>query len=117
VDTSPTRGSATVRIDAPAETAFAHLTDLTKLPELSPENARCEFREPSNRLEVGARFRRHNKTLDHEWHADCVITESFDAPLLEHPEIYPGRIEGRRDQLQQGCVTTLADLKAALEHR
>ena len=47
----------------------------------------------------------------------CVVTESFHAPLLEHPEIYPGKIEGRRDQLQQGCETTLANLKAALEGR
>jgi uncharacterized protein YndB with AHSA1/START domain len=153
VDPSPTRGSATVRIDAPAEAAFAHLTDLTKLPELSPENVRCEFLEPSDRLEVGARFRGHNKARDYEWHADCVVTEftpgrsfayevppdyehatvwsylvepdgdgcvvteSFHAPLLELPEIYPGTIEGRRDQLQRGCETTLANLKAALEDR
>jgi len=46
-----------------------------------------------------------------------VVTESFNAPLLEHPEIYPAEIEGRRDQLQQGCETTLANLKAALEDR
>ena len=153
MDDSPTRGSASVRIDAPAEVAFAHLTDLTKLPELSPENVRCEFLEPSARIEVGARFRGHNKARDYEWHADCVVTEftpgrsfayevppdfeyatvwsylvepdgdgcvvteSFDAPLLEHPEIYPAEIAGRRDQLQQGCETTLANLKVALEGR
>lgn len=153
MDDSPTRGSASVRIDAPAEAAFAHLTDLTKLPELSPENVRCELLEPSVRLEVGARFRGHNKARNYEWHADCVVTEftpgrsfayevppdfeyatvwsylvepdgdgcvvteSFDAPLLEHPEIYPAEIAGRRDQLQQGCETTLANLKAALENR
>ena len=45
----------------------------------------------------------------------CIVTESFHAPLLEQPEIYPGRIEGRRDQLQRGCEITLANLKAALE--
>ncbi len=106
-----------MRIDASAEDAFAHLTDLTKLPELSPENVRCEFLEPSNRIEVGARFRGHNRARDYEWHADCVVTESFHAPLLEHPEFYPGTIEGRRDNLQRGCETTMANLKAALEDR
>ena len=153
MDDSPTRGSASVRIDAPAEVAFAHLTDLTKLPELSPENVRCEFLEPSVRIEVGARFRGHNKARDYEWHADCVVTEftpgrsfayevppdfeyatvwsylvepdgdgsvdtdSFHPPLHEHPEIYPAEIAGRRDQLQRGCETTLANLKVALEGR
>ena len=153
MDDSPTRGSASVRIDAPAEVAFAHLTDLTKLPELSPENVRCEFLEPSVRIEVGARFRGHNTARDYEWHADCVVTEftpgrsfayevppdfeyatvwsylgepdgdgcvvtaSSDAPPLEHPEIYPAEIAGRRDQLQRGCETTLANLKVALEGR
>ena len=140
-----------MRIAASPELAFAHLTDLGKLPELSPENVRCEFHEGSDRIEVGARFRGHNRAGDYEWHADCLVTEftpgtsfsyevppgfehattwsylveadgdgcnvteSFHAPLLEHPEIYPGRIEGRRDQLQRGCEITLANLKAALE--
>ena len=45
----------------------------------------------------------------------CSVTESFHAPLLEHPQIYPGRIEGRRDNLERACETTMANLKAALE--
>lgn len=43
------------------------------------------------------------------------VTESFDAPLLDHPDVYPGRVEGRRDQLEAACRTTLENLKAALE--
>ena len=153
MESSPTRGAATVRIAAPPEEAFAYLTDLTRLPELSPENVRCEFRDGFSVITVGARFRGHNKAGDYEWHADCVVTEfepgrsfayevppdfehatlwrytvepdgdgcvvteSFHAPLLELPDIYPGRIEGRRDQLQRGCEITLANLKAALERR
>ena len=50
-------------------------------------------------------------------HPRCVLTESFDAPLLAMPEIYPGRIEGRRDNLEKACGITLANLKAALEER
>ena len=45
----------------------------------------------------------------------CMVTESFDAPLLAMPDIYPGRIEGRRDNLERACVKTLANLKAAIE--
>jgi hypothetical protein len=43
------------------------------------------------------------------------VTESFDAPMLALPDVYPGRIEGRRDNLAGACEITLANLKAAVE--
>lgn len=149
--TSPTDGSARVRVDATPDVVFALLTDLERLPELSPENVRCEFLGDATAVEVGTRFRGYNKARDYEWHADCVVTvlepdrrfayevppdfacpttwsytiepdgdgcivtEAFHAPLLERPELYPGRIEGRRDNLESACETTMANLKAALE--
>lgn len=148
---SPTQGSASVRIEASPEVVYAHLTDLALLPELSPENVRCEFLNDATELAVGVRFRGYNKAGDYEWHADCevtvleanqeftyvvppsfehattwsysieadgtgsIVTERFDAPLLALPDIYPGTIEGRRDNLEQACATTMANLKAALE--
>lgn len=150
-DRTPVHGSAVVRIAAGPDAAFAFLTDLDRLPTLSPENERCEFLGDATALAVGARFRGYNRAKDYEWHADCVVTEfepgrrlayevppdfehattwrysiepdgdgcivteSFHAPLLEHPKIYPGRIEGRRDNLERACETTMANLKAALE--
>ncbi len=45
----------------------------------------------------------------------CVVTERFHAPLLALPEVYPGRIEGRRDNLEAACRTTMANLKRRLE--
>ncbi len=151
MEPAPTKGSATVRIDASPEVVFALLTDLDQLPLLSPENVRCEFLADSTTIEVGARFRGHNRSGDYEWHADClvtdheppryfayevppgyehatvwsyriepdgdgcVVTESFDAPLLALPDIYPGKIEGRRDNLERACEKTLANLKTTLE--
>lgn len=151
MDASPTSGSASIRISASPHEVFAYLTDLGKLPELSPENVRCEFHHGSDRIEVGATFRGYNRSGDHEWHADCVVTahepdryfaylvppnfehattwsylvepdgdgcvvtESFVAPMLALPDVYPGRIEGRRDNLERACATTLANLKSALE--
>ncbi len=44
-----------------------------------------------------------------------VVTESFDSPMLGDPEIYPGKIDGRCEQLREACEVTLANLKAALE--
>ncbi len=151
MDNSPVHGSATVRIDAPPDAVFALLTDLEQLPELSPENQRCELLEGSSEVAVGARFRGYNRAGDYEWHADCevtvfepgrrfayvvppafehatewsytiepdgdgsTVTEAFHAPLLALPEIYPGKIDGRRDNLEKACRTTMANLKSALE--
>ena len=44
-----------------------------------------------------------------------IVTESFDAPLLALPDIYPGKIEGRRDNLERACATTLANLRSTLD--
>lgn len=149
---SPLHGSATVHVAAPPDVVFALLIDLDELPKLSPENQRCELLDGYTVVEVGARFRGHNKAHDYEWHADCevtelqpgrrftyevppgfehattwsytiepdddgcIVTEAFHAPLLAHPDLYPGRIEGRRDNLEQGCRTTMEKLKATLEY-
>lgn len=148
---SPVHGSASVHVDASPDAVFAVLTDLDRLPTLSPENERCEFIGDADTVAVGATFRGHNRAGDYEWHADCVVTElepgrsfayevppdfehattwryevepdgdgcivteTFHAPLLEHPDIYPGRVAGRRDNLEKACSTTLANLRVAAE--
>ncbi len=149
--TSPIAGSATVRIAAPPEAVYEFLTDLDRLPTLSPECQRCERDTGEGPLAVGDRFTGHNAVGDYTWSAQCqvtvaepavefaydvppnfshatrwrytmaadgdetVVTEYFDAPLLARPDIYPGRIEGRRDGLEAACEATLAALKEALE--
>lgn len=146
----PTTGSATVDVEASAADVYAFLTDLDRLPTLSPENERCEFLGDAATIEVGTRFRGHNRAGSYEWHADCVVTiaepdrrfayevppgfehattwsyeiestgptscrviERFDAPMLALPDVYPGRIEGRRDNLEKGCRITMDNLRAA----
>ena len=47
--------------------------------------------------------------------AGCTVTETFFAPLLGLPDIYPGKIDGRRDNLEKACKTTMANLKPAVE--
>ena len=70
----PTRGSATVEVAASAGDVYEFLTDLERLPTLSPENQRCEFLGDETEIAVGVRFRGHNKAGDYEWHADCEVT-------------------------------------------
>lgn len=150
-DSSATTGSASVRVDASPEVVYAYLTNLDLLPDLSPENVRCELLGDATEVAVGGKFRGYNKAKDYEWHVDCVVTvltpnqafayevppgfehattwsysvepdgsgsivtERFDAPMLAMPDVYPGKIEGRRDNLEKACETTMANLKAALE--
>lgn len=149
-DDYPTQGSATVEVAASAADVYAFLTDLNRLPTLSPENQRCEFLHDASSIEPGVRFRGHNKSGDYEWHADCEVTvaepgqafayivppafehtttwrydiqstgpdscrvtESFDAPMLALPDVYPGTIEGRCENLTNACQTTMENLQAA----
>ncbi|MFT7648964.1 MAG: hypothetical protein ACI8Y4_003719 [Candidatus Poriferisodalaceae bacterium] len=147
----PTTGSASVRIAASPEAAYAYVTDLDKAPGLSPENQSCVFTGDSTEIVVGATFAGTNRAGDYEWTAECqvksadpgrefsfkvppeweygtiwkytfepdgdgvTVTEAFDSPMLGDPEIYPGKIEGRCEQLTAACQTTLDNLKAALE--
>ncbi len=146
----PTQGSASVEVAASAEDVYAFLTDLDRLPTLSPENQRCEFLQDATAIDTGVRFRGHNKSGDYEWHADCevtiadpgkafayivppkfehtttwsyaieqtgpnscTVTESFDAPMLALPDVYPGTIEGRHENLVNACHQTMENLRAA----
>lgn len=146
----PTRGSATVNVDASADDVYAFLTDLARLPTLSPENERCEFLNDASAIAVGVRFRGHNKAGDYEWHADCevtvadqgkafayivppdfehtttwgydieatgdnscTVTEWFHAPMLALPDVYPGTIEGRCENLENACRITMESLRYA----
>ena len=78
----PTTGSATVDVNASAQDVYALLTDLERLPALSPENQRCEFLADATAIDVGVRFRGHNKSGDYEWHADCEVTVADEAKRL-----------------------------------
>ena len=46
-----------------------------------------------------------------------VVTESFHAPMLALPDVYPGRIEGRCENLRRACETTMANLATHLASR
>ena len=147
----PIVGSASTHVAASPDEVYALLTDLDRLPGLSPENQRCEFLGDSDSIEVGATFRGHNRAGSYEWHADCVVTvaepgrefayevppkfehattwrytidpdatgdgctvtETFEAPLLALPDVYPGTIDGRHANLVKACEITMANLSAA----
>ena len=49
----PTTGSASIVIASTPQAAYDYVTDLEKLPTLSPENQRCEFLDDNTSIKVG----------------------------------------------------------------
>lgn len=72
--TSPIAGAASVRINATPDAVYTFLTDLEKLPTLSPECQRCERDSGEGPLAVGDRFTGHNAAGTYEWSAQCEVT-------------------------------------------
>ena len=72
--TWPSTGSASIHIATTPEAAYDYVTDLDKLPTLSPEYQRCEFIEGSTEIAEGAIFRGHNENGGYEWSAECRVT-------------------------------------------
>ena len=42
----------------------------------------------------------------------CKVTEWFNAPMLALPDVYPGKIDGRCENLEKACRTTMENLRA-----
>lgn len=72
--TSPIAGAASVRVAASPLEVYEFLTDLERLPTLSPENHRCERDSGEGPLAVGDRFTGHNRVGTYEWSAQCEVT-------------------------------------------
>ena len=53
------RGSVTVHMDAPPETVWALVSDVTKIGQFSPETFEAEWLDGATGPAVGARFRGH----------------------------------------------------------
>ena len=58
------RGQAQVHIDAPLDTVFQLVSDVTRMGEWSPECRRCEWIGESRVPVAGARFQGHNALGD-----------------------------------------------------
>jgi uncharacterized protein YndB with AHSA1/START domain len=68
-----------IEIDAPPERVWAVISDVTRTPEWSPVCHTVDWLPPSSGVEIGARFKGHNKLRMFKWSRECVIDEA-DAP-------------------------------------
>ena len=104
-DQFPTTGSATIEIEASPGAVYAFLTDLERLPTISPETERCEFLDGHDSIAVGSRFRGQNRAGDYTWHADCEVTIAepettfaFEVPPeFEHRTVWRYDIEATEE--------------------
>ena len=62
-----------VEIAAPAEAVWALVSDLTRMPEWSPETTRVEWTKGSTGPSVGATFKGSNRMGLRRWSTSCEI--------------------------------------------
>lgn len=65
--------SALIHIDAPAETVWAMVSDVTRVGEWSPETVSAEWLDGATRAAVGATFKGHNRRKG-RWSTTCRVT-------------------------------------------
>ena len=66
-------GEASLHIEAPPETLYALVADVTRMGEWSPETVRAEWVDGATAPVVGARFRGHNRRKL-GWKTTCTVT-------------------------------------------
>ena len=83
-------GTATTSVAVSADDAYALVSDITRMPELSPECYRCQWRSTGD-VGEGAFFVGHNRGHGHEWSTLCQVTQAepghrfaFEAGTPDH---------------------------------
>jgi uncharacterized protein YndB with AHSA1/START domain len=65
-----------IEIAAPAEKVYAMVSDVTRMPEWSPEQAKTVWVRGASGPAVGARFRGTNKNGWHRWSTSCRVIDA-----------------------------------------
>ena len=63
----------TVSIDAPPALVWGMLSDVTRMPEWSPELIRAQWVGPVHEPQVGAKFRGTNRNKVFRWSTSCEV--------------------------------------------
>jgi uncharacterized protein YndB with AHSA1/START domain len=71
----PQTGSASVDIDASPEVVWNLVSDVTLMPQWSPECIKAEWVDGASAPKVGAEFHGYNRLGSVEWNMRCAITE------------------------------------------
>ena len=82
---APLGGEVSLHMDAPPETVWALVTDVTRIGEFSPETFEGKWTRGSTRPEVGASFAGHVKRngVGPTYWSPCVVTKCVENELFE----------------------------------
>ena len=75
-------GQVTIHINAPAETVFALVSDVTRMGEWSPETTGAQWVDGATGPGVGVKFRGTNKMGPFKWSTTPTITEFVPGKLF-----------------------------------
>src|ERR1700690_2754703 len=104
--------SVTLRIDAPADTVYELVADVTRTPEFSPEILRCEWLDGATGPAVGARFAARNKVPNRPpWTNKPVVTvvEPAKKFAFARTEKFAGTVEWTYEFERDGRGTLVTE--------
>ena len=109
-----TTGKASRYIEAPPETLYALVSDVTRTPEYSPEVVKCTWINGASGPVVGARFKAINhagRRLFPDWPNKPVVTVADRGRTFafERSEVGAGTIEWRYSFEPQGSGTLVTE--------
>jgi ligand-binding SRPBCC domain-containing protein len=90
--------SVSMRMEAPPEAVYELFSDVTRMPELSPEILECTWLDGATGPAVGARFKARNKVPNRPaWRNKPVVTvvEPAREFAFERTEPFGGTVEWR----------------------
>ena len=82
-----------IDIVAPAEVVWSLVSDLTRMPEWSPETTKVEWTTGSTGPSVGARFKGTNKMGWRSWSTSCTIVTADPPRELAWDVHAPGGVK------------------------
>ncbi|NJC71927.1 SRPBCC family protein [Planosporangium thailandense] len=107
-----TGGSVSIHIEATPDEVYAHISDVTRIGERSPECHSAEWLDAATPGTVGARFRGHNRSGPAaRWSRTCEVIDAVPGRSFAFRTL-PQRDPTRRDstiwayQLQPGGTGT-----------
>ena len=91
-------GEAQVYVEAPPDKVFQLVSDVTRVPEWSPECRRCEWLGEPSKPVAGARYQGHNRKGWMRWTVPCRVTDVEPGQVFAFETVPPFPYKGRGPQ-------------------
>ena len=110
---SLTEDHASIEIAAPPDVVYALISDVTRMPDFSPELVACRWLDGATGPGVGARFEAVNRVVgsNREWKNRPVVIEHQPGRLfaISRTEPFAGTVEWRYELQPVGSATRLTE--------